>query len=245
MELSPLFALFALVSQWILALAAALVVLTKLAEHAQWLAPFCNRLIRLLSRFLPWRRLAEKIHELQVRVELVADKLALTTLTVEMSASVKAIVVTDAQGLLRSASVGYLNLVDHTLNDVQGTGWLNTVHQEDRNDLVYAWQRAVQTHCDFDYDYRIWLPNSHKVLWVSVHARHARNYLNGRIAGWVAELKPMKNPPGWAGDWRLEQERPHYKLGHKPDFDSCPEQRPLNTTDLQTDPQDQSYPEPS
>lgn len=227
MDFSSLAALFSLVSQCFVALAAALVVLSKVAQHVEWLSPFCNWVIRGVGKLMPWRRLNEKINELQAAIGVLADQVALNTLQIEMSDhNTKVIVVTDANGEVCTASLSYLHLVDRTLSDVQGTGWLNTVHQPDRAELLHAWQRAVEAHCDFDYDYRIWIPTEGRLLWVSAHARHARNYLNGRIAGWVAVLVPMKNPPGWAGRERLEHERPHHRIGHRPDFETCPEDVP-------------------
>lgn len=61
----------------------------------------------------------------------------------------------DAGGRCVWANRAYLRMVDKSLNDIQGNGWVNIVHPMDRDRVFEEWQKAVVQNREFGMRYRV------------------------------------------------------------------------------------------
>ena len=165
------------------------------------------RLVQAVGRLSPIRRIHEKLLDIEHRLEIVADGLALAALRQEFAGNHAhaAICITDGDGHLTWASDNFLALAGASLDDVLSENWIAVVHQDDRGGVLRAWRSAVESRSNFAFDFRYSQPETGAVTWVSTIAKYARNPLNGRIAGWVCEVRRRPAPPAHedcpAGHW--------------------------------------------
>jgi PAS domain S-box-containing protein len=80
-------------------------------------------------------------------------------------------------------------LTGHTTTELHGTGWLDVVHPDDRNQVDAQWAEAVKEQRPYTAEYRI-LHREGQYLWYRARAVPVRE--NGRIIEWVGVLDDIQ-----------------------------------------------------
>ena len=70
-----------------------------------------------------------------------------------------ALVETDKDGLVTWANYTYLNLVDRSLEEIQGNGWVNIICEKDREKVFEDWRAAVEQERPYEGRICIQKPN--------------------------------------------------------------------------------------
>lgn len=173
-----------------------------------WAREWLYKVFKTIEHFSPFKKLYNKLLDIEHRIEKLADNLAITALRQEFAGNTAraAIATTDANGHLTWASDEFLDIAGVTLAEALGENWMASIHQDDRPMLIAAWERAVELGSNFTYDYRYTgiESNQHCVRWVRATAKHARNPISGKIAGWVCEIIPRQPPKEYAGELQCE-----------------------------------------
>lgn len=62
---------------------------------------------------------------------------------------------TDANGECIGVNRTYCRMVDRTVEECLGTGWIESIHPEDVDEVTEAWTKAVKGKRDFRMNYRM------------------------------------------------------------------------------------------
>jgi PAS domain S-box-containing protein len=142
------------------------------------------------------RRLQDQTDELEQQAEELAQSEMRYRALVEASAQI--IWTTDATGRAGNLAA-WQKLTGQTADAVDGSGWLEAVHPEDRERSAALWRQALQDRGVYETDYRIRIADGtyrwHRVRGVPVldESRHVREWV-----GTVADIEDEK---------RIEQAR--------------------------------------
>ncbi|MEO0988819.1 MAG: PAS domain S-box protein, partial [Cyanobacteria bacterium J06639_14] len=80
----------------------------------------------------------------------------------------------------------WTTLTGMSREDALSQGWTQVIHPEDREDVMIAWQKAIQTGKRFQLEYRLQLPNG-PIKWVYEQAEPEWD-VTGKICGYVGSL---------------------------------------------------------
>jgi len=122
--------------------------------------------------------------------------LALLSLRVEVleEHSTTPLAMTDDKGELTWGNDAYTKLIGASIQDVEGFKWSTIIHQDDRNNVIQDWQRAVEYGTDWTYQFRFWSFSSGRVLWVKCKCTVAYNPLTKELCGWLCVFTPIEDP---------------------------------------------------
>lgn len=87
----------------------------------------------------------------------------------------------DSTGKCVWASLPYLDLIDRSLDDVVGLGWISTIHEEDREKVVKEWKEAIEQRREFSLSYRM-VNRQGDAIKVSCHGTIVRDSTGEAVA---------------------------------------------------------------
>ena len=90
---------------------------------------------------------------------------------------------TDENGLIVYVNERYEKLTGKTLEELKGTGWIDTIHTSDSEKVVSEWQRCIDEHKKFVLEYRVEHKNK-RVVWILGQATP----INGTSKGYVGTI---------------------------------------------------------
>lgn len=94
----------------------------------------------------------------------------------------------DTNGNWTWANAAYLHVVDRSLAEIIGYGWVNSIHWDDRDRVQIQWMKAIAEHRNFEEQYRIVTPTGT----VKPISCVAKPFLpDGEIAAWIAHSSVM------------------------------------------------------
>ncbi|MEO0827379.1 MAG: EAL domain-containing protein [Cyanobacteria bacterium J06642_9] len=93
---------------------------------------------------------------------------------------------TDAEGNCLYVNDRWCRIAGITLDAAMGTGWVQSIYQEDRENVVTTWHRAVQARQPFRLEYRFQTPTGN-VTWVFGQAV-AETRSDGRVSGYIGTI---------------------------------------------------------
>lgn len=97
---------------------------------------------------------------------------------------------TDAEGKVKYNNRKHQHLTGFSAGQVSGDGWINVIHQDDR-DMVYTkWRHAVEDGREFSEDIRYVTPEG-KTYEVHVNAYREMDAL-GKIRGFLGVVSPLE-----------------------------------------------------
>ncbi|HEY9199251.1 MAG TPA: chemotaxis protein CheB [Gammaproteobacteria bacterium] len=144
-----------------------------------------------LTRILPYRSPSDLIqgivitlvditHHKKVELALRNSEEAFRAL---VSASAQIVWTTDAHGQLIEDSPSWRMFTGQRFEQLRGSGWLDTVHSDDRDGVRAGWVSAVETESPFTAEFRIRHVNG-SWRWTHVRAVPLHDE-NGRLRGYV------------------------------------------------------------
>jgi PAS domain S-box-containing protein len=89
---------------------------------------------------------------------------------------------TDANGRLTEDSPSWRGFTGQTYDQIVGLGWLNSVHADDRQRVIEAWDATILDHRPFEMEHRL---RARDGLYRSVLTRAAPVIPDGQIREWV------------------------------------------------------------
>lgn len=94
----------------------------------------------------------------------------------------------DATGACIFVNPYWSQITGVPLDRALGNGWINAVHEDDRDEVFEEWRQAVAQHRDFDMNHRYRHPDGRVV---EVHARTQQIHdAEGKLLGYVATITP-------------------------------------------------------
>lgn len=127
-------------------------------------------------------RIESAVHDQQNALLATDQKLAMIA---DVSEQRRGCFETDAQGKRTAVSIGYSRLVGQPASESLGTGWVHSVHPDDRDAVTEEWEASVRGERSFDMTYR--KVNGDRVFWVNTRAMPIRDAL-GKITGWFGVI---------------------------------------------------------
>jgi PAS domain S-box-containing protein len=102
-------------------------------------------------------------------------------------------------GLLTWSNERYLSYTGASRATLDGDGWLNRIHPDDRDAMLARWRESLSTHREFDAEYRICGVDGH-YRW---HLARAvpQSHEDGRVARWIGTHTDIESQK--AGAWAL------------------------------------------
>jgi len=91
----------------------------------------------------------------------------------------------DRFGKCEWANRAYLRMVDKTIEDARGNGWLTFIHPEDRPAVFEEWQASAAQNRNFEMEYRLVSPQG--FIKVRAEARVLRDP-SGNIIGFLGSI---------------------------------------------------------
>lgn len=125
-------------------------------------------------------------------LKTIASRVSHVSATVELFAETDArgYFVTDAQGACTNVNAGWTNLTGQTLPEAQGSGWVSSIHPEDRREVFDIWTRAMVERTKFGplvYRVRHLDGSDHLVQSIARPTFDA----DGELTGWVGNIVPL------------------------------------------------------
>ncbi|MFG0287126.1 MAG: PAS domain-containing protein, partial [Rhodopirellula sp. JB044] len=115
-----------------------------------------------------------------------------------VEASSQIVWVTSAEGKVTEDSPSWRSFTGQSFDEWVGYGWLNVIHEGDRERTIHAWEATVQELQPFSLEYRIWHQRSGEYRWAHVRALPQRE-AGGAVKRWVGMCTDIT-------------ERKHYEL---------------------------------
>lgn len=125
-------------------------------------------------------------------LKTIASRVSHVSATVELFAETdtRGFFVTDAKGSCTNVNAGWTKLTGQTMPEAQGSGWISTIHPEDRREVFDIWTRAMVEHTKFGpLVYRVKHVDGSDPLVQSI-ARPTFD-ADGELTGWVGNLVPL------------------------------------------------------
>ena len=114
------------------------------------------------------------------------DAMALTG--ARLDADHQAVVITDADGKVTSVSRAFQELTGFGTDQMEGEGWINLIHPDDKEEAVISWKHAVRDGREMSIDLR-YITMSGKEMLVHVKAYRQRDSQR-KIRGYLAIVHP-------------------------------------------------------
>lgn len=92
----------------------------------------------------------------------------------------------DTDGKCTYANRTYQRIVGRNFEDLEGWGWVNAIHPDDRATVVASWKSALEDKREFGARFRVMRPDSELNNVVSVG--HPLKDRNGTLKGFVGQL---------------------------------------------------------
>lgn len=128
-------------------------------------------------------------------------------------ATSQAVWLDDANGQARSA-IGWQSLTGQSETELQGNGWLNAVHPDDRDRVQQIWQTAVTEQRFYEVEYRLLTVDGEEreVLTRGVPIRSS----TGEVREWIGTCTDMTEQRRAEAALKLSEERFRLVLDHSP-----------------------------
>ncbi len=146
-----------------------------------------------LVRLLPYRTVDDRIEGVVISfVDITSSKKAAEALRESeeqfralVTASAQMVWTTDASGLVVDDSPSWRAFTGQSVEEWQGSGWVDALHPDDREHALSAWHQSVASNSPMEHEFRVYHRPSGKYRWTIVRAVPLRED-DGSIRGWVA-----------------------------------------------------------
>ena len=128
------------------------------------------------------QRVDRRVGKLENKVEVLKNKTRILVDDLPIC-----IVETDHEGNLTWANSTYLDLTGRTMEELLGTGWINIIPQEEREEVLKYWRSALENKTHFDATFTIQSTNGHKYKVKG----HAFPVITDKIEGYVGKVKTI------------------------------------------------------
>jgi PAS domain S-box-containing protein len=99
---------------------------------------------------------------------------------------------TDKDGECLRVNRTYCRMVGLTPEECYGSGWIQAIHPEDIEAVIYQWQQSVEGKRDFRFEYRM-IHTDRTVLYVIGTAHPMKNSYSGELIGFLGTIKLQEN----------------------------------------------------
>lgn len=134
--------------------------------------------------------LRDAIDRIDQRSRCLEEQLSLVRLKLRVSGifDTKPAFAADKDGKFTWVSPAYEEIVETPLLSVLGDGWINGVHQDDRDKVFYSWRFAVKHSTDFHMVFTHCGTKTQRCIRMRVDAYAARDDHDGTCAGWIGVM---------------------------------------------------------
>jgi PAS domain S-box-containing protein len=108
-----------------------------------------------------------------------------------LDADHQAVVITDAEGKVTNISRAFQEYTGMTQDMMEGDGWINLIHPDDRIAVAEQWHHVVKDGREMSVDQRYIRPDNGKVLHVHIKVYRQRD-TKGKIRGFLAVIHPLE-----------------------------------------------------
>lgn len=108
-------------------------------------------------------------------------------------------------GAITYANQSFLDYIGLTIETIDGLGWLNAFHPEDRQHVLKTWQNCVATGADYDVEARMVRASDGRSRWWWVRAQPVRDD-NGKILHWLGVAIDIDDRKTFADTLQKRQE---------------------------------------
>lgn len=109
-------------------------------------------------------------------------------LSATLNTEKEAIFRTDAKGSLYAINRAHQRLLGYSLAEMEGDGWKNCVHPDDREKIVRQWEETVNSKMELNEDIKFLHADGHTLL---AHANVYREIdSNGVLRGYLGVIRP-------------------------------------------------------
>lgn len=133
------------------------------------------------------KSIKDKIDNIDSSLILVSERLRAF-----LSDTIDAHFETDAKGLCTRVNRTYTRLVERGTSEILGNGWHNCIYQEDRENVIKAWEDAVKEKRELSINFRFETPSG-KVIPVRGTSYKMTND-KGEVIGYLGKLKVVREP---------------------------------------------------
>jgi PAS domain S-box len=98
----------------------------------------------------------------------------------------------DAKGDCIGVNRTYCRMVDRTVEECLGTGWVENVHPEDVDDVIDAWNKSVKGKRDFRMNYRM-VKSTGQEISIFVTAHPMKNPWTKEVIGFMGSVKELSD----------------------------------------------------
>jgi len=114
-------------------------------------------------------------------------------LTAQMNLQKLAILRTDAKGKLTAINRHYQKLLGVSLQEVEGDGWINVLHPDNREKIIEKWQNAINSQIEFSEDIH-YITSDGKDFWAHSHV-YREISARGQVLGYLGVIIPHDSDP--------------------------------------------------
>jgi len=108
-------------------------------------------------------------------------------------------------GSITYANQNFLDYIGLSIETLDGLGWLNAFHPDDRQRVLDAWHRSIATGADYDVEARMIRAADGRSRWWWVRAQPIRDD-NGKILHWLGVALDIDDRKTFADTLQLRQE---------------------------------------
>ena len=108
-------------------------------------------------------------------------------------------------GAITYANQSFLDYIGLTIETIDGLGWLNAFHPDDRQVVLNTWQSCVATGADYDVEVRMVRASDGRSRWWWVRAQPVRDD-NGKILHWLGVAIDIDDRKTFADTLQKRQE---------------------------------------
>lgn len=89
---------------------------------------------------------------------------------------------TDAKGQVRRDLTIWRNYTGQSYEEIQGSGWAEALHPDDREHVLYVWERATEEKRRYEVEYRI---RRHDGVYRYFLVRGVPLFTRGKVREWI------------------------------------------------------------
>lgn len=138
-----------------------------------------------IRKLLNMWKAPDRIEKIDKKLDFILASVNLATALSQVTwqAIPRAIWQSDANGMTVHANNFMLKLLCRQIDEILGDGWVNSIHEDDREKVQREWANAVKNKRDFQLHYR-WQNSTGEVIPIAAHASRLLDS-EGNLLGFI------------------------------------------------------------